>query len=60
MAGVRADALALLDECGKGSCNSKGDRLTGIKARFLDLKSFVEYLFALRGAEMVEQAHDAL
>jgi len=60
MAELRRDAIALLNECGKVSGTGNGDQLTGIKNKFQDLKEFVEFLFALRGGEMVEQAHIAL
>lgn len=54
---LRAQASALLSECGKVSDNGL---LTRIKQQYEELASFVEYLFMLRGEEMVEQAHEAL
>lgn len=60
IAEVRKDAIALLHSCDKVSSNGDGERLTGIKCQFLLLTNFIEYLFALGGDEMVEQAHIAL
>lgn len=57
VAELRAQASTLLIECDKVSNNGL---LTRIKKEYDDLASFVEYLFMLRGEEMVEQAHEAL
>lgn len=60
LAELRRDAIALLSECDKVSNSGDGTHLIGIKNKFQNLKEFVEFLFVLRGDEMVEQAHIAL
>ena len=59
IAELRRESSELLSECGK-VLNNGSAQLNGIKGRCQSLKELIEFLFVLRGDEMVEQAHIAL